>query len=174
LAPLTKLSSKAVPYKWGPVEQQAFEEIKEVISREALLAFPQFDKAFHIYTDASDYQLGLIQERIIQTRQQTTFLLCESLHRAHTQWQQLKHVTMALSNSSRLPIMVELSLRPGTSGTLNRAWPDHPCVAVTWPHEIVTTRLKALERLPFFIFLSLQFAFLDSLWHFCHGGECNA
>jgi len=25
LAPLTKLSSKAVPYKWGPVEQQAFE-----------------------------------------------------------------------------------------------------------------------------------------------------
>ena len=60
LAPLTKLSSKAVPYKWGPVEQQAFEEIKEVISREALLAFPQFDKPFHIYTDASDYQLGAV------------------------------------------------------------------------------------------------------------------
>jgi len=42
------------------VEQQAFEEVKEVISREALLAFPQFDKPFHIYTDASDYQLGAV------------------------------------------------------------------------------------------------------------------
>ena len=60
LAPLTKLSSKAVPYKWGPTEQKAFEEVKEVISREALLAFPQFDKPFHIYTDASDYQLGSV------------------------------------------------------------------------------------------------------------------
>jgi len=60
LAPLTKLSSKAVPFKWGPTEQNAFEEVKEVISREALLAFPQFDKPFHIYTDASDYQLGAV------------------------------------------------------------------------------------------------------------------
>jgi len=41
-------------------EQKAFEEVKEVISREALLAFPQFDKPFHIYTDASDYQLGAL------------------------------------------------------------------------------------------------------------------
>jgi len=60
LAPLTKLSSNAVPFKWGLTEQKAFEEVKEVISREALLAFPQFDKPFHIYTDASDYQLGVV------------------------------------------------------------------------------------------------------------------
>jgi hypothetical protein len=64
LAPLTALSSKSVPFQWGPKEQAAFEEVKEVISRETLLAFPQFDKPFHIYTDASDYQLGavIIQE----------------------------------------------------------------------------------------------------------------
>jgi len=59
--------------------------------------------------------------------------------------------------------MAELSLRPGTSGTLNRTWPDHPCVTVMWSHKIITTRLKALERLLVFIVPSLQLAFLASL-----------
>ena len=32
--------------------------MKRVMSQEALLTFPDFTKTFHIYTDASDYQLG--------------------------------------------------------------------------------------------------------------------
>ena len=34
--------------------------MKEIMSRETLLAFPDFSKTFHIYTDASDYQLGAV------------------------------------------------------------------------------------------------------------------
>jgi RNase H-like domain found in reverse transcriptase len=41
-------------------QAEAFEEIKRVISKETLLAFPRFDKAFHAYTDASNYQLGTV------------------------------------------------------------------------------------------------------------------
>ena len=33
---------------------------KSVINRETLLSFPDFNKEFHIYTDASDYQLGAV------------------------------------------------------------------------------------------------------------------
>ena len=44
IAPLSALTSKDVPWKWGEEQQQAFEEIKRVVSRETLLAFPQFDK----------------------------------------------------------------------------------------------------------------------------------
>ena len=29
-----------------------------MVIRKATLAYPQFDKPFHVYTDASDYQLG--------------------------------------------------------------------------------------------------------------------
>ena len=36
----------------------AFRKIKEVLSEEAILAYPDFDKPFHLYTDASDLQLG--------------------------------------------------------------------------------------------------------------------
>ena len=60
LAPLTALSSKSIPWKWGAAEQAAFDEAKRVIAREAILAFPDFNEEFHIYTDASDYQLGAV------------------------------------------------------------------------------------------------------------------
>ena len=41
-------------------QQNAFDEMKRVISQEALLTFLDFYKTFHVYTDASDYQLGAV------------------------------------------------------------------------------------------------------------------
>ena len=60
IAPLTHLMNAKKKRKWSDKEQKAFEEIKAVISQETLLAFPDFTKTFHIYTDASDYQLGAV------------------------------------------------------------------------------------------------------------------
>lgn len=60
LAPLTKLISDKEKFHWGPEQQQAFDEIKQTMSKETLLSFPDFSKPFHIYTDASNYQLGAV------------------------------------------------------------------------------------------------------------------
>jgi hypothetical protein len=60
LAPLTRLTSKDVPFQWTDVEQQAFDKIKSVVCREVLLSYPDFNKPFHIHTDASHYQLGAV------------------------------------------------------------------------------------------------------------------
>ena len=49
---------KDAKFKWESAQQEAFDEIKKVISRETLLWFPDFNKPFHVYTDASNYQLG--------------------------------------------------------------------------------------------------------------------
>jgi RNase H-like domain found in reverse transcriptase len=57
-APLTVLTSKKIPWKWGAAKQSAFKEAKHIISKNAILAFPDFNKKFVIYTDASKYQLG--------------------------------------------------------------------------------------------------------------------
>ena len=59
-APLTGLISQTAKFIWGPEQQKAFDRLKRVISRETLLAFPDFNKEFHIYTDASAYQLGAV------------------------------------------------------------------------------------------------------------------
>ena len=60
LAPLSSLVSKKTKWKWTEECQRSFEEMKRVMSKETLLAFPDFEDTFHIYTDASDYQLGAV------------------------------------------------------------------------------------------------------------------
>ena len=60
LAPLTVLCSNKQKWKWEKEETKAFEEDKKIISKETMLTFPDFTKTFHIYTDASDYQLGAV------------------------------------------------------------------------------------------------------------------
>ena len=58
LAPLSKLTSKTVKWKWTDVERKAFIDMKKAISKEALLVYPNFNKPFVIHTDASNFQLG--------------------------------------------------------------------------------------------------------------------
>jgi hypothetical protein len=60
LAPLTSMTSKNVKFNWTDEHQKAFENIKKIICREVLFTFPHFSKPFHIYTDASDKQLGAV------------------------------------------------------------------------------------------------------------------
>jgi hypothetical protein len=60
LAPLTELASPLVKYKCGPEQQKSFDEIKQKVIQETLLAFPDFEKEFHVYTDASNKQLGAV------------------------------------------------------------------------------------------------------------------
>ena len=60
LAPLTKLTSDKVPWKWTDVEQKAFDDMKKAISKEVLLSFPDFNEDFEVYTDASKVQLGAV------------------------------------------------------------------------------------------------------------------
>jgi transposase InsO family protein len=60
LAPLSALVSTKVKFEWRQEHQDAFEKVKTLISKETLLTFPNFNEPFHIFTDASKYQLGAV------------------------------------------------------------------------------------------------------------------
>ena len=65
LAPLNKLASKkGKDWYWGAAEQKEFELAEEMLTEHATLAFPDFERPFDLYTDASDRQLGatLVQD----------------------------------------------------------------------------------------------------------------
>ena len=53
LAPLSALTSKNVKWTWTPKHQEAFEKVKQIVSHEVMLAYPDFTKPFDIHTDAS-------------------------------------------------------------------------------------------------------------------------
>jgi len=60
LAPLTALAFKTVPWQWTEQHEKSFQLVKKIVSRETLLAYPQFDKPFIIHTDTSHTQLGSV------------------------------------------------------------------------------------------------------------------
>lgn len=59
LAPLTKLTGSSV-FEWSAECQKAFDEMKAMMVHDALCAFPNPNLPFHLYTDASDYQMGAV------------------------------------------------------------------------------------------------------------------
>ena len=60
LAPLSSLVSINVRWNWSDECQKAFTQIKSIIAKETLLAYPDFSKPFEIHTDASKVQLGAV------------------------------------------------------------------------------------------------------------------
>ena len=60
LAPLTKLVGANAKWQWTEKEQNAFDTMKRIVSKEILLAYPDFNKPFDIHTDASHTQLGAV------------------------------------------------------------------------------------------------------------------
>jgi hypothetical protein len=66
LKPLTDQSGlkKSTLIKWTDEMQQAFDKINLLMAANAFAAYPDHNKWFNIYTDASDFQLGacIIQE----------------------------------------------------------------------------------------------------------------
>ena len=75
LVPLTALTSqKSGNVVWSAECQQAFDTIKAILSSDVLLCYPDHSKPFHVYTDASDLQLGTV---IIQVDRPIAFYSCK-------------------------------------------------------------------------------------------------
>jgi hypothetical protein len=58
--PLAKLTGTKVAFEWGTAQQQAFQDLKGMIVKDVVLAFPDVNKPYHVTTDASDYAIGAV------------------------------------------------------------------------------------------------------------------
>jgi RNase H-like domain found in reverse transcriptase len=60
LAPLTKLVSTTAKCLWSEEQQNSFETMKQIFSKETLLSYPDFSQPLDLHTDASHSQLGAV------------------------------------------------------------------------------------------------------------------
>ena len=64
-SPLHALSKENAPFVWGPSQDAAFHELKNLLTHAPLLALPNFEKTFEVHCDASGNGIGgvLMQEK---------------------------------------------------------------------------------------------------------------
>ncbi len=62
--PLYNLTKHDTPWQWGEKEENAFIELRNRISSPPILALPQCDKSFRIYTDASGTAVAWILAQV--------------------------------------------------------------------------------------------------------------
>jgi hypothetical protein len=58
--PLTSLTKKDVPFIWTDKQQKAFEGLKQILSTEPLLVYPDFSQPFIVACDASIKAIGAV------------------------------------------------------------------------------------------------------------------
>ena len=88
LHPLTTLTPDKVKFKWIEIEKNAFEDIKHIVSCDALFAYTDFNKYFDIHNYDRDYQLETVISKEVKsiyfyifniTVSQTTYTVMEKL-----------------------------------------------------------------------------------------------
>ena len=62
--PLTKLTRHGEPFVMGPEQEAAFKSLQLKLVTAPILAHPDFDKPFLIYTDASGYGIGALLKQL--------------------------------------------------------------------------------------------------------------
>ena len=65
-----KCATKPAEWYWNESHQESFDAIKKVIACDVMLAYPNFNLAFEIYTDASLRQMGSV---IVQNNRPIAF-----------------------------------------------------------------------------------------------------
>ena len=56
--PLYHLTSKGVPFEWSTDYKTAFEHLKSALISPPILAYPDYERPFKVFTDASSFAVG--------------------------------------------------------------------------------------------------------------------
>ena len=83
-------------WKWGDAEQKAFETLRECLITPPIVAFPDFDKEFLIFTDASNYGIGAVLSQIQDDKEVVIAYSSRHLNTAERNYSAIEREALAI------------------------------------------------------------------------------
>ena len=102
--PLTRMLTKKFlqkKFKWSDDCEDAFQQLKIKLTSTPVLALPQFNKPFHIFTDASKFAVGCILEQVQDGQTRVIAYASQTLSPNKQKWSAFQREAYALLWASR-------------------------------------------------------------------------
>jgi len=94
--PLTSLTKKEVPFEWTSEQQTAFERLKQILSTEPLLVYPDFSQPFIVACDASTKAVGAILLQVRNGEERPIAYCSRQLNPAESRYSTMELELLAL------------------------------------------------------------------------------
>ena len=135
-APLVALTKKHARFHWGESQQQAFQMLKEALISDQVMAHPQTDKPYLLYTDACDYAIGAILCQLDdQGVERPVVYLSKQLSDTQKRWSCVEKEAYSVVTSLN-------QLRPYLVGAQFRCFSDHKPLMSLFTKDINNTKIQ--------------------------------
>ena len=94
--PIIDLTKKYAHFKWTDVHQKAFDFIKESLTSVPLLAYPDPNVPYTLYTDASDTCIGSCLTQTCEGEEKPIYYLSHKLSRSQCKWSTVEKEAYAI------------------------------------------------------------------------------
>ena len=133
--PLTELTKKNKTFCWSDECQISFETLRRVLTEAPILAFPDVNKPYKLYTDASGYAIGaaLVQETAMGER--VIQYLSHQLNETQQRWPIIEKEAYAIVYSVQ-------KLRPYLLGSKFTVMTDHKPLQHLFTSEMKNARVQ--------------------------------
>lgn len=134
--PLYFLTRKHVRFKWGVPQQKAFETLKSILLSDIVLAYPNLQQPYKLYTDASSYAIGgILTQTDDQGIEKIVQYVSTTLKGSQLKWPVIEKEAYAV-------IFCLQKLRPYLYGATFTVYTDHKPLKALFVGEIKNTKVQ--------------------------------
>ena len=100
--PISELTKAKQPYVWGQEQNQAFEKLKQALTKSTVIAHPDMNRPYVLHTDASDKAIGaVLSQRDDHGRERVVSYYSSKLSEAQQRWSTIEKEAFAVVQSLR-------------------------------------------------------------------------
>ena len=133
--PLTNLTRKNARFSWGEEEQNAFDLLREYLTKAPILAYPDIGLPYKLYTDASQYSVGAILTQDFPEGERVIQFVSHQLSDSQKKWSTIERETYSI-------IFAIGKLRPYLFGSKFTVYTDHQPLRSLFTSEMKNIRIQ--------------------------------